>query len=544
VREQAHSVKSASSIETRDASDFVPGFSQRVTSLTPRAAFSPAWVDASSPVNTVAFAIYNFQPGGWTGRPVVHTAWSVKPQIFSQLWLGVSNWDKDRWDWYSGSAAGAAELPGDSLAVYKDLQARETYVVVLLTGEVVGVLQQAWLTGLSRRGDWWMYGHDARHTSCSRFTGPASPTVQWQVAFSRRRNFGGDTGWHNNWTPMVYNTDNLLYNTIYSDVYFTSSTVYAINADGNWNWRLMLGTWNCPGVNSSPAIGDDGTVYVRTECQLHALNADASEKWQFSGHRNVSWLPAIGPEGNIYIVGFDDGPSGDNKSRFRTYLHAVDQAGVQQWEYDFGYGPSQDGFTGRGGVTAPAVANDGTVYVGCWDKQLYAFSPSGALKWTYLSGGVIGTSFLSINADPSIAKDGTVYFATDEPRLYAVHPDGTLAWSVALAGLAQGTPSIAKDGSLYVPCMDGKLYSFAPDGALRWLYGTGLSHSPATLDAAGTAYIGSADGKLYAINPNGALKWTFSAADEIWAQPTLGEDGTLHFLDISGVLNALGPGNG
>jgi len=52
---------------------------------------------------------------------------------------------------------------------------------------------------------------------------------------------------------------------------------------------------------------------------------------------------------------------------------------------------------------SPAVGPDGTVYVGSNDNSFYAFSSSGALKWSYTAGNVFDTS------SAAIGPDGTVY---------------------------------------------------------------------------------------------------------------------------------------
>jgi outer membrane protein assembly factor BamB len=253
----------------------------------------------------------------------------------------------------------------------------------------------------------------------------------------------------------------------------------------------------------------------------------------FQGHHVIESPPAIGPDGVIYVTGLIN-LDYDNYEEEDRYLYALDSEGVEQWQHYFGLVT----------VTGPAVAPDGTVYVGSWDKQLYAFDPSGSIKWTYEAGAGIGTTTRFVVVDPSIGKDGAVYFETKEPRLYAVSPAGDLVWSVPLAAQAQGTASIAKDGALCVNCADGKLYVFNPDGTPRWSYNTGLSMSAPALDANGTVYVGSDDTHLYAISADGSLKWTFAASDTIQAQPTISEDGSLCFLDIQGWFYCLGPGEG
>ena len=44
-----------------------------------------------------------------------------------------------------------------------------------------------------------------------------------------------------------------------------------------------------------------------------------------------------------------------------------------------------------GGVvgSSPAIASDGTIYVGSHDHKLYALKSDGSLKWDYLTDGVV-----------------------------------------------------------------------------------------------------------------------------------------------------------
>ena len=61
--------------------------------------------------------------------------------------------------------------------------------------------------------------------------------------------------------------------------------------------------------------------------------------------------PAIGPDGTVYVG------SWDNK------LYAINgKSGVKLWEFK----------TGGRVYSSPAIGSDGTVYVGSGDKRLYA----------------------------------------------------------------------------------------------------------------------------------------------------------------------------
>ena len=80
-------------------------------------------------------------------------------------------------------------------------------------------------------------------------------------------------------------------------------------------------------VESSPAIGSDGTIYVgssaawpQTDGRIYAINPDGSKKWEFS-LRDVSFAsPVISSDGTIYLGASD-----------RT-LYAINSDGSKKWE--------------------------------------------------------------------------------------------------------------------------------------------------------------------------------------------------------------------
>ena len=60
-------------------------------------------------------------------------------------------------------------------------------------------------------------------------------------------------------------------------------------------------------VNSSPAIGSDGTVYVGShDKKLYAINPKSGVKlWEFETGRFVTSSPAIGSDGTVYVGSSD-----------------------------------------------------------------------------------------------------------------------------------------------------------------------------------------------------------------------------------------------
>ena len=67
--------------------------------------------------------------------------------------------------------------------------------------------------------------------------------------------------------------------------------------------------------------------------------------------------------------------------------------------------------------SSPAIGSDGTVYVGSWDKKLYAINGKTGVKlWEFETGGHVYSS-------PAIGSDGTVYVGSNDKKLYAIKTD-------------------------------------------------------------------------------------------------------------------------
>ena len=273
-------------------------------------------------------------------------------------------------------------------------------------------------------------------------------------------------------------------------------------------------------VRSSPAIGQDGTIYVGSEDHhLYAINPDGSLKWKFKTGGEVAFSPAIAQDGTIY-VGSCDG-----------YLYALNPDGSLKWKFK----------TGKGVVFSPAISQNGTIYVGSYGGYFYAINPDGFLKWKFKTGKAGW-----VQSSPAIAQDGTIYVGSYDGYLYALNPDGSLKWKFKTkGGWLVFSPAIAQDGTIYVGSGDNRLYAINPDGSLKWKFKTrGSVVSSPAIAQDGTIYVGSCDHYLYAINPDGSLRWKFKTGDEILSSPTIGSDGTLYFGSDDGHLYAIYDNNG
>ena len=67
-------------------------------------------------------------------------------------------------------------------------------------------------------------------------------------------------------------------------------------------------------------------------------------------------------------------------------------------------------------IESAAIALDGTIYVGSYDKCLFAINPDGTEKWRFMTGDHIESS-------PAIGSDGIIYIGAGDGYLYAIYSD-------------------------------------------------------------------------------------------------------------------------
>jgi len=241
---------------------------------------------------------------------------------------------------------------------------------------------------------------------------------------------------------------------------FDIGRVYAVNPDGTEKWHTDVGDY----VYCTPAIGDDGTVYITSnDWYLYALNPDnGSVKWKF---RTGAGEPSIGADGTIYV------PSHNH------YLFAVNPDGTLQWKTEIGTGSSD----------TPAIGNDGTIYIG--ELFFYAINPDGTIKWIY--DGWDQYDYEVTSSAYAISADGLVYFLAkrktegNEVVFFALNcDDGSLYWkkTISSIGMPYSQPVIGSDGTIYIgsdfhgSSTDGYFYAF---GAVEG------NHPPETPDIEG-----------------------------------------------------------
>lgn len=251
-------------------------------------------------------------------------------------------------------------------------------------------------------------------------------------------------------------------------------------------------------------------------------------RWAFStlsssAAGNILSSPAVASDGTVYIgVEIGSGSSTTPEGR----LFAIRPDGSLHWSFS----------TADWIDSTPAIAPDGTIYFGCWDGYLYALRSDGTLKWRF----AIGTF---VSASPALASDGTIYIGSGNGTLSAVTPEGTLKWSYPAADWIDSSPAInAADGTLYFGSWDNHVYALRPDGSEKWRFATGddVVASPA-IGPDGTVYVASRDQSLYALTAAGQLKWKVDYTDLLESSPVVTAAATILVATTGGRVHALQP---
>ena len=182
-------------------------------------------------------------------------------------------------------------------------------------------------------------------------------------------------------------------------------------------------------------------------------------------------------------------------------------------------------------VSSPVIAEDGTIYFGSRDNNLYAVNAHGREKWSFETGNHIRSS-------PAIGEDGTIYVASRDNYFYAVNPDGTERWNISMKTYRTASPNIGEDGTIYIggesPQGNDYLFAFDPDGTEKWRFETGTILKPGSIRSSpaigddGTIYVGTSR-CLCAIYQNGTRKWRFETFGSVTRSPVIGNDGTIYF---------------
>jgi outer membrane protein assembly factor BamB len=348
------------------------------------------------------------------------------------------------------------------------------------------------------------------------------------------------------------------------------SSVDTSGTTGAFKWQISVPSTN--GLDSSPVIGADGTIYIGAgQDQLWAISpADGTVLWTFNPTPDVTApvsTPAVAADGTIYVV-------------IGWKLYALNPNGTQKWVFT---GTDRNGAVML--VDSPTIGSDGTIFIG--GTSLFAVNPDGTQKWTYpLPAELSGSPAISPGGDLFIS-DGCGYFwFSTEGAFHGNHNDPVCSFSGgassptvdpnnpninsppyvgcgqncnALDGTGPGgqyvtggpvssTAAVDLKNNIYFGSFDGTFYALRYGGFLLWSFtppnGGGIGSS-AAIGAEGTIYLSGYPNTLYAFNPDGTIKWKFTgpSGGADMSSLAIGPDGTIYMHSPDhGNLYAIGSG--
>lgn len=320
--------------------------------------------------------------------------------------------------------------------------------------------------------------------------------------------------------------------------------LYAIDYRGDVLWKIDS-TFGWP---MSPAIGDDGTIYIPTidevEIQyinryirhyyldLEARDQEGELLWNFTSHLE-GYPPAsissvmLAPDGSILIqsgilVSVFDTEYPYNRWTQKIEIFYLAPDGTLQWSTSF---------RGRAEL-APAIAPDGTILIGT-DFGVEALNPNGTSKWRFINNYQVDSSI-------AVGDDGTVYFGSRDSNVYALHPNGTLKWNFETGNYVKAAPAVGADGRVYAGSYNGLLYCLEPNGSLVWTFDArSRIISQPTIGANGTILVPCKDGPLHALDPQGNEKWNYTVGSSFYSSATIDSEGTIYILSDDLYLHAI-----
>lgn len=244
----------------------------------------------------------------------------------------------------------------------------------------------------------------------------------------------------------------------------------------SWTWGKDLEI-----SSISPAVGDDGSVYVCAKQKdphqnfVVALNPDGSERWRANVSMHSSAPPVLHADGRV-SVRLDD-----------NHIASVDAAGNLLWEKEIRNEWVQ---------SRPTAAPDGSVLVGARSGKIFRVDAKGNTEELFEAIG-------EIRGAPKVYGDGKIYFTTMSGMVYCVDGKGKQLWMRSLGGILETPVTQMADGTLLVASFEKTATALNPDGTTKWqtpIPVAGDDEIP--VDASGTAYFAGGNA-LVAVNPNG-----------------------------------------
>ena len=236
-----------------------------------------------------------------------------------------------------------------------------------------------------------------------------------------------------------------------------------------------------------------------------------------------SWPGISTDETNVYIA-------------FNQFIHAIDlDRGRESWYFP------QEPDRATSFFAPPAIADDGTVIVGGYDKVVYALEPGAGgnvrIVWKFdgAEDRIVGS--------PVVAGEFVLVPSADY-KLYALDlADGNPVWAEPFA--AQGSlwsAPLVEGDIIYLASLDHRVYALdLSSGEELWSTDSldGAITDTPTL-AGDLLLVGTFNRQVIALNieRRGEVEWTFDAEGWVWGSPAVA-NGIAYFGDNAGMAYAV-----
>ncbi|MCB1127061.1 MAG: PQQ-binding-like beta-propeller repeat protein, partial [Verrucomicrobiae bacterium] len=232
----------------------------------------------------------------------------------------------------------------------------------------------------------------------------------------------------------------------------------ALNAsNGGVVWETSLELLQ---ASSGLALNALGECFLTAKGRLLTIDGatgDVLEEYVTDGNSTGAFYPVLAADGTACVGTWTSG------------FGAVDLVSQSlRWQY----------LTPEQWDSPSVIGPDGTVYV-CTGTLQAINGGTGSLRWRFVGEGRILYS-------PALAADGTLYVGAEDKNLYAIHAEeGVERWRFTGGDRMAGPPTIGPNGTVYVACRDGNLYAVSGSAPLanspwpKWqhnLANTGESH--------------------------------------------------------------------
>ena len=170
-------------------------------------------------------------------------------------------------------------------------------------------------------------------------------------------------------------------------------------------------------------------------------------------------------------------------------------------------------------IRRQVAIDSGTIYVGCYDNNLYALSQNGGqFQWKHPTGASIASTPFVFGED--------VFITSSDQHIYSLHKKtGEMNWRYRTEGPIYASPSIRYD-HIFFGSDDANLYALnARRGKLVWKTNAFSPVRSTAFVGDDLVYFGTEGGYIYALElATGKMKWQSQAKRAVTSSPTVADD--------------------